>query len=388
MKCEIKKIIVNKYNVFAIVIWIVFCSLNVYFNNRGFDESDIKTEESSKEILNNYKGIVDDKMIDKVMKIQTALEQTENDEKIFAYYELTSNINTVISAKEYREAVYNNVSNVVDDGSYEAKEKLLLKKAYEKETIYYMDSYKGVNNLLSNENVFSEYATSFLIILICCNIFVIEHEQNMYKLVISTKKGRRKLYNNKVIISVCVAVICAIVQTLIEILIIGNSYGFSGFSQDIQNLSYYIKSPFDLSVLELIIITFVLRIIGYIIVALITCCISTLMTNSAMPLIITSIIVIGIITLGYSYSLYDQNMFMMVNWELYDKYMILRYFSGLVYLFDTEEFLSRFEVYNILGTPVYSIIVSVISRIIEIIMLYILGATLYKYRFRKSGAAC
>lgn len=148
---------------------------------------------------------------------------------------------------------------------------------------------RGWKTILAHNNPDIVYI--ILIIFISAIVFTIEYEAGMHLLDLSMKKGKKTLFNIKVIVSLILMTVSTLVFTLIEWVIINSMVGLHGGSYPLQSIQYFKLTEYNVSIIEAFVLVCVLRLFGGLLLISVIAAFSSIIRNS-IPVVILSMIFI------------------------------------------------------------------------------------------------
>lgn len=229
---------------------------------------------------------------------------------------------------------------------------------------------------------FSEDIISIiLVIFVASYIFTLEHGANTHKLVFSSSAGRLKTYVRKI---ACIAVgaigisiishICICAYSLVS----GNSYIWT---LPIQYYEEYIEAPYIITLLEYVIVAVVLKAIGLVVVGMCSAVISLWFKKSIIPVIISSVIMVG----GYLLCTYYANYSPLgesVIQSRYERYNMLKRYTCMGLINNSGYYTERYMPVNVLNYPVDMVYINIFVNVIFVIAVAYVGYIVYRKKER------
>lgn len=247
------------------------------------------------------------------------------------------------------------------------------------------------DNIVDNKWKFVEYSDYINIIAIIinvCGIFIIEHNCNTYSMIYSSFKSRKELYMKKVAVAVLISFVLAITTTVLQIIFLVKNDSFSDvMGYDIQNVSYFQHSPYDIKMYQLWIIIGLLRFLGYLTIVMIVTFITTFFKKSIVPFSIGTVMFCGGFAL-FSRLLDKMNRMIAATNPLdsvQDKYDFYTKYTPLGLIRDGIGYFSEYKPNNIFDKPISNLTISIVTNLTYCTIFMISGYVVYVYRFRKSG---
>ncbi|MDE7364558.1 MAG: hypothetical protein K2N27_06705 [Ruminococcus sp.] len=275
MRYEIKKLLFRKE------IWIVFglSIIALIILNLREPWASIATIKSAHQKTAEYYNLSLD---ESEKKIAEQLEKT--------YSETDINILTQmqISAKNYRlqednmknliADMYHKINHVSTD--FERRDLEHAIRQYNRKINYRLCDSKQLHIAFLWLNDFEWFNYLFLLILctLLASLFAVESESGMYQLLFISEKGKKQLFQNKIIGGIFCSACFSLCYTLLTFVILWIRFGlsFQLLSAPIQCAEYYKNCPFSMSIIGFMLLTAVMRtLIGALltaITALVSCC--------------------------------------------------------------------------------------------------------------------
>ena len=235
---------------------------------------------------------------------------------------------------------------------------------------------------------YSDYINIVCVIIVVCLIFLMEHSRNTYSMIFSSYNGRLKTYINKSIVITIISILLAVLTTIIGIIPYMGKRGFMQvMNADIQNFSEFIYSPYSLKLYQVILIMIALRIIAYVSIAAVLTFITTFFKKSIVPFSVGTLLFCG----GFAmYSKFVDKMNLMEGSgrgisDLTGKYKLYRMYTPFGFLRNGIKYFSTYEPNNIINKPVMTVTIAVCIHIMYIVVFFVAGYLVYRFRFRKKG---
>lgn len=420
MKYELLKLIKNKIVILCILISV---SISLYFAYKSNENvgsngnTGVKhytgefTQEKYDNINNEYMvarsnyEVVSDRVKeyneDEVKKYATISKEeaallSEDEinkykQNFYLWTSIRDNADNCIKAQEYREKVVKNSINLLETGDEYTKN--INKKAYEIYSkkvdykIFSTDLFSAMSSELFTVN-YADYINIVCIIIMVCLIFLIEHSSNTYSMIYSSYRGRLRTYINKSMVVSIISIMLAVVTTLIEFIPYVGKDGFMEiWNSDIQNNGYYNYSPYSYKFYQIVLWLFLLRILAYLAIVAIMTFITTIFKKSIVPFSTGALIFCG----GFAmYSrLVDKINLMEISGasllKVADKYKFYRMYTPFGLLRNAIKYFAVYEPNNICNKPVTTVTIAVCIHITYIIVFFLSGYVVYRFRFRKKG---
>ena len=153
----------------------------------------------------------------------------------------------------------------------------------------------GYKDLLRvNKNSFLESDIYIIMVSIMCftGIFIMEYRTGMIKILNTTPKGKKYTAKNKIKVCILASLIIFAISIVPEIIKIGEIYGFSNITASITSMSEFSNLPTTMSILEYIVIMYMIRFIVFDSIILFILWISFKLKNTTYTILATSSILL------------------------------------------------------------------------------------------------
>ena len=153
----------------------------------------------------------------------------------------------------------------------------------------------GYKDLLRvNKNSFLESDIYIIMVSIMCftGIFIMEYRTGMIKILNTTPKGKKYTAKNKIKVCLLASLIIFAISIVPEIIKIGEIYGFSNITASITSMSEFSNLPTTISILEYIVIMYMIRFIVFDSIILFILWISFKLKNTTYTILATSSILL------------------------------------------------------------------------------------------------
>lgn len=389
-KYEIKKIFGAKLVLVMIIINFLFgvvYSYHDYIIHHNATQTDMTGDKVYQSCLGNYSQEKLDILQNYVAENWEVMEREgdSKDKRIYSKYsDLMAKAINISDVMQYRKTVSDNAGRLIEsEKGYYKKLNKKIKKMYSPE----------VSLKIREGNVGDEITGFFIVtgpvdalsiiflIVISFYIFLVEHKNGTFELIFSSFAGRGKTYINKVTAAMLMAVMVSILQTISTVLLLPLTGGMNELFDAVQSTALFAKSPYNINILELIIIVTLLRTIGYMVLESIFVFISLFFKRNIIPMAINLLLGLGLYWIVYygsgTYVTYSG-----VGIRRYAFHSIAKFLSPIELIRYAEGYLWSFKVVNIAGYPVTEITVAVCINVFIIFLLGILGYHVYLRRWR------
>lgn len=303
------------------------------------------------------------------------------------YQYLYSKADICRQVKAYREQVVKNAARLKKSrDTYYARVNKKIEKMYSRDVELVIHDGSRLEDIagifMVSEIV--DFVNIVLLVIVSCSLFLIEHRKGTFTLVYSSYRGRGHTYAVKLAVAMGFAVLLSLLQT-VSMVLLSFTYGnLSEWKDAIQNIEFFIHSPYHLNLAELVVVVTVLRALGYLVLICIFTVISVCFQKNIIPLAINTLIGIGGFGLCYYFSgSYVTNSGTLIQQGSF--YSFVRMYSPFVLIGDGIGYLKKYEPLNILNYPVSVLSVTVLVNIVLAGMIVAVGYPLYIRRFRRRG---
>lgn len=320
---------------------------------------------------------------------ETESRKEELEQELLRWVIVEGKANSYRRAMEYRHKVVKNAGAIkTSQDAYQRRLGEQIEKRYGKKVALVIKNEELSANISKKwrEIEYADYINLLCIIVMVCAAFINEHTSNVYKMIYSSYHGRGKNYFTKILAIVLGVIGMAVVTTLLQL---APSFGHRDFvavmKLDIQNL--LIHSPFSAKLYQLWFWIMLLRMLGYVTIAMCMVFLTQFFRKNALPFCVGSVLFLG----GFAFVsnlinrielLKSQSAYYRIEqkrlgiFEKYTPFGLIR--SG-------ESFFSEYEPNNILDYPVTNLTITVALNIFYIIVFAYAGYFVYQYRFRNKG---
>ncbi len=357
MKYEIKKLLFRKE------VWIVFLLsvIAIVLLNLREPWVRIDTIKSAHQKTAEYYHLSSD---DAEKRIAEQLKQSDSKTDISILTQMQ------ISAKNYRiqeenmksllADMYHKINHVSTD--FERRDLEHAIRQYNRKINYRLCDSKQLHIAFLWLNDFEWFHYLFLLILctLLASLFAVESESGMYQLLFISEKGKKQLFQNKIIGGIFCSACFSLCYTLLTFVILWIRFGlsFQLLFAPIQCAEYYKNCPFSMSVLTFLLLTAVMRtIIGALLTA-ITALVFCYFNKTAIIFGITVSISGVLILLSATSNLFMKRL-------------------GLFCLPVSGNYLREYETVNVCGYPVEQFWLSIACTCTIIFVLLSFAYTLY-----------
>lgn len=389
MRYEIKKIITDK------ILWVILLAailMTAYVSlNYGVDMYDANMD--TMRVISDYTGAYDDNTVEEIENILENYEapMRENEDYIMrGYYNILTQINKYNEINDYRKTVVKKADRLKNSkDSYTAA---LNQRMYDdfNNSIQFEIYYSVfIENALSNIGSYGTIIAVFLAGVLAIRIFAVDVENGMQSLIRSSKKGRFKVYRNKIqclMAGNLIIIFITISILLLREFIYGN---LTDFLQPVQSLTQFEKSGLSVNILELFGIVFIIQFIGMMIVSGISVIIACIFKRQILSLMV-SVLITSISFFLYRYLILSNIVrYRAVFSNIFNDdglfVIIISRFTNVFMVFMPHLYLEAPVYSNIFGVPVSTTFITVMFNVFIMCLLIVLGFFIYNRRYRKNG---
>lgn len=226
------------------------------------------------------------------------------------------------------------------------------------------------------------YADGIIMIILAVMIvylFISEHANETFILNFSSKRGRWKLYANKLaVIGICITSAVILEIVIINIIAVINGNGIP-FNETIQQSWYAMRSPYSLNYFQYLLCVAGMKIFGYLTFVSLIVFITSIFTRIWVPLFIGVSYSVGrIVTYVYITEKVMEGRHLCKVMCIIQK--VMQDYSTISFNFGPGLYLKQFK-WNIIGDiPVFSWIMVIISGVAVIVLFTVYGGAVYSRR--------
>ncbi len=271
-------------------------------------------------------------------------------------YNYSKNMQEHIKLAEDNVYFYKSVNN-----SYEILKNKNIKTIYSNRQIESFYDTEGFYNYINYD--FSSLLILMLLILGLSSVFSIEKECEMDLLLKTSRIGKVKVANAKIVASFIYSMIICLIFFLVDVLVFSITFKLEGPSSKLYSIMEFVFTPLNINLLCYCLLSDLLKIIGFFTVSTMIMFFSNLFEKAYSALLFSIITVIIFI-------------FSSINVQN----ILLNSFNPIFLLINRNLFV-RYKVINLFNYPIPIAILHVITNIILIIVLLIIIKILYKRNF-------
>lgn len=387
---ELKKNYLKKSIFICVVIFII---LNIFKINEQYriygrfsGEGMISIENAYEDLYNNkLKGRITQDNIEFVMDNYTTLMgevkdfnySTEYDENrytgytygdygLFTFY-IIPELEYVFNYMNFSNDIVLKAIDNIDffqnvNNEYQVKNNMMIKQRYSNRNIDLYYKTEGFEKFYSYD--FSSLLVILVLILGISPVFSSEKEIEMDILLNTTKLGRNKVNIAKILSAYSFIFFVSILFLVTDLIVHNNLYGLEGFTNPIYSIKGFMISPLNVTIIEYLILSYIVKFLGFITLGTMMLIISSFFKNSVVPIILN---------IGISF------FFIYIN-----EFLGYQVFNPLNLITNHTMFI-EYDTINILQTPILDYYIKIGLCIILLVLMTII---LYsKTRFKTESAS-
>lgn len=226
-----------------------------------------------------------------------------------------------------------------------------------------------------------------LLVIFISPIFSSEHENKMHPLIYSSVRGKKGILIAKLLTAATFAISVSVIFGVFNCGLCIFRYVLTGFSEYIQNYSYYTLSPFNITLGEYIAVHTLLIAFGSVCFSLIICLISAICKNGITSIAVSAVVVMGLYALlfaAYLPAITGIDLFYFTNSTFYAKYLSVNEKYLITGLLEPHQYFTGFKTVKFFDWPILTLYYNIILSLIKCILLVIATALAYcrpKIRF-------
>lgn len=382
LRYELKKLFTKRFLFIVILILLVANAFNIYNTYDRYHKNYNKEfSQAQWQIYKLVEGKLTQDKINKLVDYKNSLSsETKADKPIEYYinkdgdlaiteetlmkiknaYQYSSSINELLQINDVQKSVLQEINN-----DYLLKEALLIENTYSKRTI---DSFY---NTEAYGTYFSYDFSSFLILMIIffstASLFSGEKETGMLSVIRSSKNGRIKLSLAKQWAVTINTVFISLVFFLCDFLMFLFCLRPRGMFSPLYAISSFEYSPLNISIFEFLLLTYTIKIFGFVIFSLISAVLSSVFDKSYMVFVADFAFLILLMFISAF------------------KTGLLEYINLInpINLLTNRNMFAKFNVINIFGEPVFKFVVVIVCAVFFAITLSVVTCLLNNENSRR-----
>ena len=375
MRYEIKKLCSNKIMLVGLLVLVI---ISLYY---GYKDMDVEALEYVNRVDETYRG---EYTVEKLELLAEKFENQAEGEDFLVYLTVYGEAQKCSNILEYRSNVLNAAKRLKKSSDvYISRVNSIIEKIYEEMPhleIVEATKFDRLIGKLQWQRV-EDIISILLIIFAASYMFTLEHGANTHKLVFSSLSGRLKTYIRKIVCIVGVAIGLSVIANLsvcAYAFISGDGYIWG---LPIQYYSEFTEAPYVITLLEYVLATIVIKAFGLIVIGVCSAVISLWFKKSIIPIIISSVVMVG----GYLLCSYYANYRPLgdsVIQSRYEGYSIFKQYTCIGLMNNSGYYTEQYMPVNVLNYPVDMVYVNIFINILFVMAVAAIGYIVYKEKDR------
>lgn len=375
MRYEIKKLCSNKIMLVGLLVLVI---ISLYY---GYKDMDVEALEYVNRVDETYRG---EYTVEKLELLAEKFENQAEGEDFLVYLTVYGEAQKCSNILEYRSNVLNAAKRLKKSSDvYISRVNSRIEKIYEEMPhleIVEATKFDRLIGKLQWQRV-EDIISILLIIFAASYMFTLEHGANTHKLVFSSLSGRLKTYIRKIVCIVGVAIGLSVIANLsvcAYAFISGDGYIWG---LPIQYYSEFTEAPYVITLLEYVLATIVIKAFGLIVIGVCSAVISLWFKKSIIPIIISSVVMVG----GYLLCSYYANYRPLgdsVIQSRYEGYSIFKQYTCIGLMNNSGYYTEQYMPVNVLNYPVDMVYVNIFINILFVMAVAAIGYIVYKEKDR------
>ena len=374
MKYEIRKLWGNKIILIGILILMVISIKYGYKVVYSIANSNINLADDI------YKGEYTQEKFEMISQNYETLKQSGGDSAVANA--VLSRARACKDILEYREHVLKVASKLKKSSDeYIARTNSRIEEIYSDEIrLDIVDTRKFDNVMILMRWQEKEDIINIIIIIFATSyIFTLEHRANTHKLVFSSYKGRAITYIRKLGCIAGLAFILPFITNICMCLYAAISGKGYIWSLSIQNYSEFTKAPYVMTLLEFVVISTLIKSMGLIVIAICSAVISLFFKKSIIPVIVSSIIMVGFYLLCSHYADYMPIGTSVIQ-SKYEAYTIFKQYSCIGLFNNSGYYMEQYMPINVFDYPVDMVYFNLGINLVLVMAVAFAGYLVYRKR--------
>ena len=375
MRYEIKKLCSNKIMLVGLLVLVI---VSLYY---GYKDMDVEALEYVNRVDETYRG---EYTVEKLELLAEKFENQAEGEDFLVYLTVYGEAQKCSNILEYRSNVLNAAKRLKKSSDvYISRVNSRIEKIYEEMPhleIVEATKFDRLIGKLQWQRV-EDIISILLIIFAASYMFTLEHGANTHKLVFSSLSGRLKTYIRKIVCIVGVAIGLSVIANLsvcAYAFISGDGYIWG---LPIQYYSEFTEAPYVITLLEYVLATIVIKAFGLIVIGVCSAVISLWFKKSIIPIIISSVVMVG----GYLLCSYYANYRPLgdsVIQSRYEGYSIFKQYTCIGLMNNSGYYTEQYMPVNVLNYPVDMVYVNIFINILFVMAVAAIGYIVYREKDR------
>ena len=226
----------------------------------------------------------------------------------------------------------------------------------------------------------TEDIISIIIIIFAASyIFTLEHGANTHKLVFSSRGGRTKTYIRKLSCIAGLAFVLPFITNICMCLYAVTSGDEYIWSLPVQYYGEFMKAPYVMSLLEFVIISTLIKSMGLIGIGICSAVISLLFKKSIIPVIVSTVIMVGCYLLCSYYGDYSPLGTSVIQ-SKYEVYTNFKQYSCIGLFNNSGYYMKQYMPINVFDYPVDMVYFNLVINLVFVMAVVFAGYLVYRKR--------
>ena len=375
MGYEIKKLCGNKIMLLGLMVLVI---ISLYY---GYKDMDVEALEYVNRVDEAYRG---EYTVEKLELLAEKFENQAEGEDFLMYLTVYGEAQKCSNILEYRSNVLKAAKRLKNSSDvYVSRVNSRIEEIYEEMPhleIVEATKFDRVLGKLQWQRV-EDVISIMLIIFAASYMFTLEHGANTHKLVFSSLFGRLKTYIRKMSCIAGVAIGLSVIANLsicVYAFISSDSYIWG---VPIQYYSEFTEAPYVITLLEYVFVTILVKAFGLIVIGVCSAVISLWFKKSIIPIIISSVVMVG----GYLLCSYYANYRPLgdtIIQSRYEGYSIFKHYTCIGLMNNSGYYTEQYMPVNVLNYPVDMVYVNIFINVLFVIAVAAIGYIVYRKKDR------
>ena len=374
MKYEIRKLWVNKIILIGILVLMIISINYGYKIVYSIVQSNIDLADDI------YKG---EYTLEKFEMLSQEFEiQKQSGEDFTIIGETLSRARACKDILEYRERVLKSASKLKKSSDvYIARTNSRIEEIYSEDIKLDIIETRKFDNvmILMRWQETEDIITIIIIIFAASYIFTLEHGANTHKLVFSSRGGRTKTYIRKLSCIAGLAFLLPFITNICMCLYAVTSGDEYIWSLPVQYYGEFMKAPYVMSLLEFVIISTLIKSMGLIVIGICSAVISLLFKKSIIPVIVSTVIMVGCYLLCSYYGDYSPLGTSVIQ-SKYEAYTIFKQYSCIGLFNNSGYYMKQYMPINVFDYPVDMVYFNLGINLVFVMAVVFAGYLVYRKR--------
>ena len=375
MGYEIKKLCSNKIILLGLIVFVI---ISLYY---GYKDMNTEAIEYVNRVDEAYRG---EYTAEKLELLAEKFENQTEGEDFLVYLTVYGEAQKCSNILEYRSNVLKAASRLKNSSNvYVSRVNSRIEEIYEDMPhleIVEATKFDRLIGKLQWQRV-EDIISILLIIFAASYMFTLEHGANTHKLVFSSLSGRLKTYIRKMSCIAGVAIGLSVIANLsicVYAFISSDSYIWG---LPIQYYSEFTEAPYVITLLEYVFVTILVKAFGLIVIGVSSAVISLWFKKSIIPIIISSVVMVG----GYLLCSYYANYRPLgdtIIQSRYEGYSIFKHYTCIGLMNNSGYYIEQYMPVNVFNYPVDMVYVNIFINVLFVIAVAAIGYIVYRKKDR------